>query len=180
MSYGTVNTFILTKKQCRQRAIALPGRRITFLQPNQTMQRLFRPVSFLGFLVLPLTACAEARAKSASPPSSFQNGKSSRWANCLPAGIKLTDVVERTGDGSSHAITVEQKLDSLKATCNGQKKLVDQQGRQIVFYPLIGCWGHPPPDYQERLQEQRQEIAKLKQTHTVIEMTCNPSGVQIP
>jgi hypothetical protein len=144
------------------------------------VQKLFRPVSFLGFLVLPLTACAEAPANSATPSSSFQNGTSSSWANCLPTGIKLTDVVERIGAESPHTITVEQKLDSLKATCNSEKKLLDQQGRQIVFYNLIGCWGHPPPDYQERLQEQRQEIAKLKQTHTVIEMTCNPSGIQIP
>jgi len=107
-------------------------------------------------------------------------------AKCLPSDIKLSDVVEATsarytnGKASGvHKITVEDKLNELKATCNGDNKLVDGNGKQIMFYHLTGCWGNPPADYQDILQKQRDEINKLKQEFTVIEMTCNPSGIPI-
>ena len=101
-------------------------------------------------------------------------------AKCLPVDIKLSDVVEATsaryasGQASGvHKITVEDKLNELKATCSDDNKLVDGNGKQIMFYHLTGCWGNPPADYQEILQKQRDELQKLKQQYTVIEMTCN-------
>jgi len=104
---------------------------------------------------------------------------------CLPSEIKPTDVVSvqfiKSGvDGNAvKKITVKQKLEELKAHCqNG--KLVDAKGKEIYFYRLTGCWGNPPVDYLEILEQQRQEIEKLKERYTVIEMTCNPSGVPIP
>ena len=107
-------------------------------------------------------------------------------AKCLPVDIKLSDVVEATsaryasGQASGvHKITVEDKLNELKATCSDDNKLVDGNGKQIMFYHLTGCWGNPPADYQEILQKQRDELQKLKQQYTVIEMTCNPSGMPI-
>ena len=107
-------------------------------------------------------------------------------AKCLPDGIKLSDVVEVAMAGNAngqpvkpHQITIEQKLKDLKATCNRENKLVDGNGRRIVFYHLIGCWGNPPPNYRELLQKQQADIQRLKQQYTVIEMTCNPSGVLI-
>jgi len=77
-------------------------------------------------------------------------------------------------------VTVEGKLRELRATCSSENKLVDANGKPIVFYDLIGCWGYPPPNYQELLQKQRRELEKLKQDSTVVEMTCNPSAAQIP
>jgi len=107
-------------------------------------------------------------------------------AKCLPADIKLSDIVEATsaryarGQASGvPKITVEDKLNELKATCSDDNKLVDGNGKQIMFYHLTGCWGNPPADYQEILQKQRDELQKLKQQYTVIEMTCNPSGMPI-
>ena len=104
-------------------------------------------------------------------------------ATCLPADIKLDDVVEATSRGVANGeasgvkkVTVEQKLHELKATCNKGNKLVDANGKQIVFYHLTGCWGNPPFDYQDILRKQREELDKLKEQYTVIEMTCNPSG----
>src|SRR5947207_10549028 len=101
-------------------------------------------------------------------------------AKCLPVDIKLSDVVEATsaryasGQASGvHKITVDDKLNELKATCSDDNKLVDGNGKQIMFYHLTGCWGNPPADYQEILQKQRDELQKLKQQYTVIEMTCN-------
>jgi hypothetical protein len=136
--------------------------------------------------VLPTSAFAQAIAEAVTPTPVDDSAPQLSLAKCLPAGIKLSDVVEATMAGNangqpvkSRQVTVEQKLKELKATCNREDKLVDGNGRQIVFYHLIGCWGNPPPDYQELLQKQRGEIERLKQQHTVIEMTCNPSGVRI-
>jgi hypothetical protein len=106
----------------------------------------------------------------------------SSLAKCLPADVKLNDIVEASITGSAnsqHKVTVEQKLNELKATCTRDAKLIDGSGRQIVFYHLIGCWGNPPDDYRELLEKQREEISKLKQQYTVIEMTCNPSGTPL-
>lgn len=110
----------------------------------------------------------------------------SLWEKCLPTPMKLTDVVEvKTSRGDNGqavltAITVEQRLTELKATVDSQMKLIDGSQRPILFYHLIGCWGHPPPNYQELLQQQRSEIEALKHDNTVIEMTCNPSAAKIP
>ena len=99
-------------------------------------------------------------------------------AKCLPVDIELSDIVEATsaryasGQASGvHKITVEDKLNELKATCSDDNKLVDGNGKQIMFYHLTGCWGNPPRNYQEILQKQRDELQKLKQQYTVIEMT---------
>lgn len=100
---------------------------------------------------------------------------------CLPDGIKATDIVsaQRTrSSGVVKRVTVEDKLTELKARCK-KGKLVDTSGREIRFYRLTGCWGNPPADYQEILQRQTDELEKLRKRYTVIEMTCNPDGVQI-
>ncbi|OLE51479.1 MAG: hypothetical protein AUG51_23590 [Acidobacteria bacterium 13_1_20CM_3_53_8] len=113
----------------------------------------------------------------------FTVSAQTRAQSCLPNGMKLTDIVSyrtiKPGARRQGAITVEQKLAELRARCK-RGKLVDARGREIYFYRLQGCWGNPPSDYQEILQRQDQEIRRLKKRYTVIEMTCNPSGVQIP
>lgn len=116
----------------------------------------------------------------------FAQAMQSPLAACLPADVKLGDIVEATSSGNTnsqpvglHMVTVEQRLRELKATCNSENKLVDGNGKQIRFYHLTGCWGNPPYGYQEILRRQREEINKLKEQYTVIEMTCNPSGAPI-
>lgn len=103
---------------------------------------------------------------------------------CLPEYLKPTDIVstkltQTDGKTLVEKITVEQKLTELKANCkNG--KLVDGAGTEIHFYKLTGCWGNPPRNYQEILNRQETELATLRKQYTVIEMTCNPSGLPIP
>lgn len=151
------------------------------------MKRLFRLMLLFSFAaVLPAFHFGRATAEAVTPTPVDDGANQSLLAKCLPAGIKLSDVVEATMAGNANGqpvklrqVTVEQKLNELKAACNRENKLVDGNGRQIVFYHLIGCWGNPPPDYQELLQKQREEIERLKQQNTVIEMTCNPSGARI-
>jgi hypothetical protein len=96
------------------------------------------------------------------------------YKSCLPSNIKITDFVSSISD------TVEQRLKTLKAFCNDQGKLVDASAKEIKFYNLTGCWGNAPANYQEILERQRDEINKLSQTYTVLEMSCNPSGIPIP
>jgi len=109
---------------------------------------------------------------------------SRRFQTCLPEGIKSDDVVStqmgKSGAGGRAVkkITVEQTLKAIKAHCK-DGKLVDAEGKEIYFYRLQGCWGNPPADYQEILQQQQAEIEKLKKRYTVIEMTCNPDGSMI-
>jgi hypothetical protein len=104
--------------------------------------------------------------------------------SCLPVGIKPTDVVsaQAVKPGANRdqvkTITVAQKLKELRARCR-KRKLVDAGGREIRFYRLLGCWGNPPEDYQEQLERQAKELARLRQRYRVIEMTCNPLGQQI-
>ena len=75
--------------------------------------------------------------------------------------------------------TVNDQLKELKARCrNG--KLIDERGKQIYFYRLIGCWGNPPSDYLERLEQQRNKLRELRKRYTIVEMTCDLSDGLIP
>lgn len=104
---------------------------------------------------------------------------------CLPDGIKPTDVVSTvpirtTGGGREiRTITVGQTLKQLKARCR-RNNLVDGLGTKIRFYKLTGCWGTVMPDERETRERQKSELAALKKRYRVIELTCNPSGEQIP
>jgi hypothetical protein len=119
-----------------------------------------------------------ARAEDSAPSPSIEP--------CLPNGIRRTEIAEviteavsNAASGAPRRITVQDKLSALQAHCRAGK-LVDGSGREIVFYRLAGCWGHPPPNYQELLAKQRSELAALRERFTVVEMTCNPSGAHIP
>jgi len=108
----------------------------------------------------------------------------SNLSSCLPPSIKPTDIVSAKlisflppNHYNVKKVTVEQKLTELKASCGASGKLVDGMGREIYFYHLTGCWGNPPFNYQNILAKQRQELEQLRQHYTVIEMTCNPSGI---
>ncbi len=98
--------------------------------------------------------------------------------SCLPAGVHSTDVVGvRVERGKGMTVTVAEKLKDLKARCR-KHKVVDGRGKEIRFYQLVGCWGNPPDDYQQQLERQATELAKLRKRYRVIEMTCDPSGDQ--
>ena len=104
---------------------------------------------------------------------------------CLQPGVKEDTVVavlttnSLNGAEKNKQVTVRQTLTKLKAKCL-KGKLVDVKRKEIRFYNLTGCWGNPPADYQEILQQQRIEIEKLRKKYTVVEMTCNPSGMPLP
>jgi len=97
--------------------------------------------------------------------------------SCLPDGIQATSIVstQAAKSGKVVTVTVAQKLKSLGARCR-KGKLVDARGTEIRFYQLVGCWGNPPDDYQEQLEHQTKELARLRKRYRVIEMTCDSSG----
>jgi hypothetical protein len=151
------------------------------------VKRSFRFILVISLGASPICLFAQAAGEPVTGQTFTNDGISqSSLAKCLPADIKLSDVVDATSTGYAngipvglHKVTVEQTLNELKATCNSDNKLVDGNGKQIIFYHLTGCWGNPPYNYQDILQKQRDEIDKLKQQYIVIEMTCNPSGIPL-
>jgi hypothetical protein len=94
--------------------------------------------------------------------------------NCLPEGFQLTDIVSYRlrGKGSDAHITIEDKLDELKALCK-RGKLLDGKGREIRFFKF-SCFGNPPQDYREIAQKEGQELAKLQKEYNVIILQCDP------
>ncbi len=104
---------------------------------------------------------------------------------CLPSNVKEDSVVSTgqtaspTGKMIIEKTTVAQSLKKLKAKCS-HGKLVDGKRKPIVFYYLQGCWGNPPADYLEIMDRQREELSRLKSKNTVIQMTCNSSGMPTP
>jgi hypothetical protein len=117
--------------------------------------------------------------------SLFSIGAIAQDYSCLSSNVKETDVsiarmgMTRSGTPAPVRVTVKQVLKQLRARCI-KRKLVDRGGREVRFYFLNGCWGNPPSDYLEILDRQRRELVRLRKRYTVIEMTCNPSGIPIP
>lgn len=119
--------------------------------------------------------------KSAAVPSSSD----ARVSSCLPSEIDLDKVVTpdagKANQSPKKNLTVRMRLLQLKARCN-RGHLVDVKGRKIRFYSLIGCWGNPPDNYAELLENQAQEIRRLKKSYTVIQISCaqsiDPSSIE--
>ena len=104
-----------------------------------------------------------------------------RWQGCLPADVDAAEVISVTpssAGGAAKKITVTMKLNQIGARCRA-RRLVDARGKQIHFYRLTGCWGNPPENYQEILDDQQKELAQLRRRYRVVEITCNPSGVML-
>jgi hypothetical protein len=94
--------------------------------------------------------------------------------SCLPADVKPTEIVAPDPDKQDRATkpkTVRDRLAELKARCR-KGKLVDARGKEIYFVRLIGCWGNPPEDYEEQLEQQRAKVRELKKKYTVIQIPC--------
>ena len=99
--------------------------------------------------------------------------------SCLPRDVTQETLVSG-GESAPKAITVREALGRIGARCQ-DGKLVDKTGRDVHFFHLIGCWGNPPLDYQERLASQAREIESLKGRNTVLEISCaqtNPRLIQ--
>ena len=106
----------------------------------------------------------------------------SRWHGCLPANVTAEGVISREPSGpdkSMKEVTVRARLNQLGARCAG-KRLVDARGKPIHFYRLAGCWGNPPENYEEILEDQQRELTRLRRRYRVVEINCNPAGVLIP
>ena len=100
------------------------------------------------------------------------------WEGCLPSDISADEVIAvepASPNKAARQVTVKGKLNQLGARCRN-KRLVDAKGKQIHFFRLTGCWGNPPENYEEILNNQQKELAELRKRYRVIEITCNPIG----
>jgi hypothetical protein len=97
-------------------------------------------------------------------------------STCLPGNIKMSDIVSAT---ETTKVTVQQKLNELAAGCHNGKLISASTQKEIRFYQLKGCWGTPPPNADQIMQQQESELATLRSQYTVIEMTCNPGGIPL-
>lgn len=102
--------------------------------------------------------------------------KTDNFSSCLPKEVQLKLIVQEETPSASNKKpskppTIEQKLRQLQAKCK-DGKLVDQHGKEIRFFYLIGCWGNPPEDYQQQLDEQAKKLKSLKEKYTVLEIPC--------
>jgi hypothetical protein len=145
------------------------------------MKRL--PISLSLLLAIGLQIQGFSQSARIAGKSFWQNGKSQggkptmgkvgRFA-CLPEGRQLTDVIsyQKTQKANLQAVTIKDKLLALKARCKAGK-LIDGKSREIKFFN-ISCFGNAPDNYEEIVQKERQELAKLQKSHTVILIECNP------
>lgn len=128
-----------------------------------------------AFVQLALILFSLSCTAASLPP----NGSS----KCLPAEINLDTIVANEPADSGKQppaknVTVKARLSQLKARCK-RGKLIDRRGRQIRFYTLIGCWGNPPDNYLELLENQEREIQQLKKRYTVIQIPCGRGAVDL-
>lgn len=135
-----------------------------------------------GFGVQTLSAQNKNKVKRKTTKQQVKK-QSSTGGNydCLPPDLKLDTIVStrqiETAAGNKIELeTVKQRLDKIGAGCKAGKLIDGATGREIRFYNLQGCWGNPPQDYQEILENQQRELDELKKKYTVVEITCNPSG----
>jgi hypothetical protein len=145
------------------------------------------------FLIV-LTFCGQVAAAQNRTKSKNKQKKSSAvkkaaadFSACLPEGITLETIVSAENFRFDKvkqtyrldSVNVKEPLTRLGGSC-AAGELTDAGGKKIKFYRLQGCWGNPPFDYQEILSNQAKELADLRKRFTVVELTCNPSGIPIP
>ena len=122
-------------------------------------------IVFLAVLLPVLAGC------SAAP---LLPGDGSALTRGLPDGVRMTDYVERGPLGRK--ITVGTKLVSLGAHPGPDGKLLDRSGRLITFFRLYDG-GAPPTE--AMLREEREQLAELQRTSTVI-VICHDPDLPLP
>jgi hypothetical protein len=112
-------------------------------------------------LLFPLLFWSAAAAGCNNPPPVHRED----LAKCLPAGVTLSTQVTENGK------TVEQTLAELGAHVQ-DGKLFDAAGKEIAFYQrFVPGANLGDKANQERQQKEEEELARLRETFTVIVIT---------
>jgi len=140
----------------------------------------------VGILIIAGVGCTSQFRKpdqqiTQPPPGTQPDQSGLPLAQCLPAGIKLSDEVgmKNTTDQFGHIlestpITLQEKLLELNAVCGSDKTLTNDAGKVIYLYSDSACWqGVAPSNYQELLTKQSNEVKALERSYIVIEIPCN-------
>jgi len=158
-----------------------------------TKYKFFNMKRLIIFLIV-LTFCGQiavaqnkTKLKSKRKKSSAVKKVAADFSVCLPKGITSETVVSAENLGFDKvkqtfrvaSVNVKETLNRLGGRC-AAGDLTDAGEKGIKFYRLQGCWGNPPFDYQEILNNQAKELTDLRKRFIVVELTCNPSGIPIP
>jgi hypothetical protein len=122
-----------------------------------------------------LSGCLDRSPRPEPPPRRLPDRDA--VAKLLPPEVRLDTVAEADG---SQKVTVEEELARVGARVGEDGTLQDARGRPVKFFRLTGCWGNPPGNYQQIIDEQNRALAEMRKTHCVITLTCNPSGIAVP
>jgi hypothetical protein len=122
-----------------------------------------------------LSGCLDRSPRPEPPPRRLPDRDT--VAKLLPPDVRLDTVADADG---ARNVMVEEELVRVGARVGEDGRLQDARGRPIKFFRLTGCWGNPPGNYQQIIDEQNRALAELRKTHRVITLTCNPSGMPVP
>ena len=151
------------------------------------MKRLIIFLIALTFGGQIVVAQNKIKLKNKQRKSSAVTKAAGDFSACLPEGITSETVVSTKNLGFDKieqtsriaSVNVKETLTRIGGRC-AAGNLTEASGKKIKFYRLQGCWGNPPFDYQEILSRQAKELADLRKSFTVVELTCNPSGIPLP
>lgn len=100
---------------------------------------------------------------------------------CLPFGWVLSSEFADSPETIPHTnyrrrtITVREKLIQLGARCH-EGVIYDRRGKEVRFYRMRE-WGTPPHNYQELVEQQRNELAELERHFTVVRVYSTQAPV---
>ncbi len=151
------------------------------------MKRLIIFIIALTFSGQIAVAQNKIKLKNKQRKSSAVTKAAADFSACLPEGITSETIVSTKNLGFDKikqisriaSVNVKETLTRIGGKC-AAGNLTEAGGKRIKFYRLQGCWGNPPFDYQEILSNQAKELADLRKSFTVVELTCNPSGIPLP
>jgi hypothetical protein len=104
------------------------------------------------------TGCVAAHPPATDPAA---------LAKCLPPDLTLSTVIDANPEGKG--LTVADKLAEMGAHVGADGKLRDRRGKEVTFYKRLSLWwGARPPNYDEVVRKEEDELRELRRRSTVI------------
>lgn len=92
------------------------------------------------------------------------------YTYCLSSWLKPSELKDR----ASVADSLKRKLDEVGAQCSLMRNLVDEHGREIVFYRLRNCFSSSKKEDIKAIEDW--EMNQLRAKYTVIPVACLHRG----
>lgn len=95
------------------------------------------------------------------------------YTYCLPSWLKPLEL-SSVKDRASVADSLKRKLDEVGVQCSLTRNLVDEHGREIVFYRLRNCFSSSKKEDIKAIEDW--EMNQLRAKYTVIPVACLHRG----